>query len=64
MRQRGDEIGARRGDLKEPPRRKILLRAIRDELVRRQSISTGGYWSDSICNEYGTAMALITASAK
>jgi hypothetical protein len=33
--------------------------AIRDELVKRQSVSAGGYWSDSICNEYGTAMALI-----
>ncbi|MGE3821371.1 MAG: prenyltransferase/squalene oxidase repeat-containing protein [Isosphaeraceae bacterium] len=33
--------------------------AIRDELVRRQSLSAGGYWPDSICNEYGTAMALI-----
>jgi prenyltransferase/squalene oxidase-like repeat protein len=32
--------------------------AIRDELIRRQS-STAGFWSDSICNEYGTAMALI-----
>jgi hypothetical protein len=31
--------------------------AIRDELVRRQSPQ--GYWLDSICNEYGTAMALI-----
>jgi hypothetical protein len=31
--------------------------AIRDELIRRQS--TPGFWSDSICNEYGTAMALI-----
>jgi hypothetical protein len=30
---------------------------IRDELVKRQSAS--GYWIDSICNEYGTAMALI-----
>lgn len=33
--------------------------AIRDELLKRQSLSAGGYWSDSICNEYGTAMALI-----
>jgi hypothetical protein len=33
--------------------------AIREELVRRQSMSSGGYWADSICNEYGTAMALI-----
>ncbi len=33
--------------------------AIRDELVRRQSVAPGGYWPDSICNEYGTAMALI-----
>jgi hypothetical protein len=32
--------------------------AIRDELVRRQS-ATAGFWADSICNEYGTAMALI-----
>jgi hypothetical protein len=32
--------------------------AIRDELVRRQSPSAGS-WTDSICNEYGTAMALI-----
>jgi hypothetical protein len=31
--------------------------AIRNELVRRQS--AGGSWTDSICNEYGTAMALI-----
>ena len=31
--------------------------AIRDELIRRQA--TPGFWSDSICNEYGTAMALI-----
>jgi len=31
--------------------------AIRDELVRRQSPQ--GNWLDSICNEYGTAMALI-----
>ncbi len=31
--------------------------AIRDELVRRQQ--TQGFWQDSICNEYGTAMALI-----
>jgi len=31
--------------------------AIRDELVRRQM--TNGSWSDSICPEYGTAMALI-----
>jgi len=30
---------------------------IRDELLRRQSAV--GYWTDSICNEYGTAMALI-----
>lgn len=33
--------------------------AIRDELIRRQSVSSGGSWSDTICNEYGTAMALI-----
>jgi hypothetical protein len=32
--------------------------AIRDELLRRQSASDG-HWNDSICNEYGTAMALI-----
>ncbi|HEV3166918.1 MAG TPA: prenyltransferase/squalene oxidase repeat-containing protein [Isosphaeraceae bacterium] len=31
--------------------------AIRDELIRRQSPQ--GFWMDSICNEYGTAMALI-----
>jgi hypothetical protein len=32
--------------------------AIRTELIRRQSAL--GYWSDSsVCNEYGTAMALI-----
>jgi hypothetical protein len=31
--------------------------AIRDELVGRQSAA--GYWNDNICNEYGTAMALI-----
>jgi hypothetical protein len=31
--------------------------AIRDELVHRQSPQ--GFWNDSICNEYGTAMALI-----
>ena len=31
--------------------------AIRNELIRRQSAV--GYWTDSICNEYGTAMALI-----
>jgi hypothetical protein len=31
--------------------------AIRDELLRRQA--TPGFWADSICNEYGTAMALI-----
>jgi hypothetical protein len=31
--------------------------AIRDELIGRQSPS--GFWSDMICNEYGTAMALI-----
>ncbi len=31
--------------------------AIRDELLNRQSAA--GYWTDSICNEYGTAMALI-----
>lgn len=32
--------------------------AIRDELLRRQSANVG-FWPDSICNEYGTAMALI-----
>jgi hypothetical protein len=31
--------------------------AIRDELLRRQTAP--GSWADSICNEYGTAMALI-----
>ena len=31
--------------------------AIRDELLKRQSLQ--GYWVDSVCNEYGTAMALI-----
>ncbi len=31
--------------------------AIRDELVRRQMPL--GFWQDSICHEYGTAMALI-----
>jgi hypothetical protein len=31
--------------------------AVRNELIRRQSAV--GYWTDSICNEYGTAMALI-----
>nr|WP_240907039.1 prenyltransferase/squalene oxidase repeat-containing protein [Paludisphaera rhizosphaerae] len=31
--------------------------AIRNELIHRQSAA--GYWTDSICNEYGTAMALI-----
>jgi prenyltransferase beta subunit len=31
--------------------------AIRDELVRRQLPT--GFWQDSICPEYGTAMALI-----
>jgi hypothetical protein len=31
--------------------------AIRAELLHRQL--TSGYWTDSICNEYGTAMALI-----
>jgi hypothetical protein len=31
--------------------------AIRDELVRRQMPQ--GFWQDSICHEYGTAMALI-----
>ena len=32
--------------------------AIRDELIHRQ-LATTGHWPDSICNEYGTAMALI-----
>lgn len=32
--------------------------AIRDELVRRQT-KPSGFWPDSICPEYGTAMALI-----
>jgi hypothetical protein len=31
--------------------------AIRNELIHRQY--PAGYWQDSICNEYGTAMALI-----
>jgi hypothetical protein len=31
--------------------------AVRDELIRRQTAQ--GYWPDSICQEYGTAMALI-----
>ena len=31
--------------------------AIRDELLERQSAQ--GFWADSICHEYGTAMALI-----
>lgn len=31
--------------------------AIRDELIGMQR--TGGYWMDSICREYGTAMACI-----
>ena len=31
--------------------------AIRNELLHRQAAT--GFWSDSICNEYGTAMALI-----
>ena len=31
--------------------------AIRDELLKKQMPQ--GYWGDSICNEYGTAMALI-----
>ncbi len=30
---------------------------VRDELLRRQSAT--GYWTDMVCNEYGTAMALI-----
>ncbi len=32
-------------------------KAIRDELLGKQSDQ--GYWSDTIGNEYGTAMALI-----
>jgi hypothetical protein len=31
--------------------------AIRDELLKRQT--TSGFWTDTICPEYGTAMALI-----
>jgi hypothetical protein len=31
--------------------------AVRDELIRRQSAQ--GFWQDTICQEYGTAMALI-----
>jgi prenyltransferase beta subunit len=31
--------------------------AIRNELIRHQL--PAGYWNDTICNEYGTAMALI-----
>ena len=31
--------------------------SVRDELLRRQSME--GYWTDMVCNEYGTAMALI-----
>lgn len=31
--------------------------AIRDELLEQQDIE--GYWSDQVCDEYGTAMALI-----
>jgi Prenyltransferase and squalene oxidase repeat len=31
--------------------------AIRDELIKRQS--SQGFWTDSVCQEYGTAMALI-----
>ena len=36
----------------------IWYPAIRDELVHRQNASAG-FWPDSICSEYGTAMALI-----
>ncbi len=36
---------------------KTWFPAIRDELVRRQM--PAGYWQDTICNEYGSAMALI-----
>ena len=32
--------------------------SIRDELVRKQN-NASGFWPDSICPEYGTAMALI-----
>lgn len=36
----------------------VWFPAIRDELIRRQL--PGGYWQESgVCNEYGTAMALI-----
>jgi hypothetical protein len=31
--------------------------AVRDELLKRQSAA--GYWTDNVCNEYGTAMALV-----
>jgi hypothetical protein len=31
--------------------------AVRDELLARQNGQ--GYWSDQVCNEYGTAMAAI-----
>ncbi len=30
---------------------------VRDELLKRKSVT--GYWPDMVCNEYGTAMALI-----
>ena len=33
--------------------------AVREELLNRQSAASG-YWTDnSVCSEYGTAMALI-----
>ncbi|WZO96486.1 prenyltransferase/squalene oxidase repeat-containing protein [Isosphaeraceae bacterium EP7] len=35
----------------------VWFPAIRDELVRRQAPQ--GFWQDSICQEYGTAMALL-----
>ena len=31
--------------------------SVRDELISKQT--TQGYWSDHVCNEYGTAMAAI-----
>ena len=38
----------------------VWFPAIRDELVRKQISGAGGsFWQDSICPEYGTAMALI-----
>ncbi len=41
----------------EPTRWQPWYRAIRDELITRQQ--EDGSWSDSICPEYGTAMACI-----